>query len=902
MSRSVVGLALVLFGACTSAPVHSPQAPTAPAVVAAPPPVTPLAVVPAAPTPVGLQQVRVLEGITEYTLGNGMHVLLFPDDSKDTVTVNVTILVGSRHEGYGETGMAHLLEHMLFKGSKNVADLDAQLKKRGATYNASTWYDRTNYFETMPADPDNVAWALRMEADRMMNALIRPADLASEFSVVRNEMESTENDPAAILEERLLSTAYLWHNYGKSTIGARSDVEGVQAHTLRRFYEKYYQPDNAVLVVAGKFDQARTLVEIGTTFGAIPAPTRKLEATYTVEPVQDGERTVILRRVGDVGVVGVAYHAVASSDPESGAAAAIDDILTSEPSGRLYQALVKTGLAARVYTSGFPAHDPGVVLVFATVAAGKPLEPVRAKLIEVVEGLATSKITEAEVARFRAKQKKQAKQLFANTQALANQISEYAAMGDWRLLFLSRDRATTVTRDQVERFAATYLKPSNRTLGMFVPEKAPDRAPLTTAPDVATALEGYQGAPPIAEGEAFVYTVDNIEQRTTRGKLASGLAWAMLPKETRADAVRARLTLRFGTAKDFAGQVAAAETLGAMLRRGTKQHTFQELNDQLDLLEASVGIGSAPGELSVNVTTTRDNLAPTLALVDEMLRQPAFPAAELEILRKEALADIEESRSQPQALAFNTLQRKLQPKPKTAVDYVPTFDEQVTRTKAVKVGDLKRLHGMLGASHAQLTVLGDFDAKAVEAQVAGLWGAWKSPRPFQRIEDRYVETPGSVDLIDTPDKENALIAAGFAFAMRDDDPAFPALQVANYVLGGSGFGSRLMERLRERDGLSYGAGSFVQVDPFDKIGVYTGYAILAPQNAAKGMAGMLEELERFAQDGVTAEELEARAPATSRPSSATCPTMASCSASSTRAWTSAARWPGARRSTPASPR
>ncbi len=800
--------------------------------------------------------VRTLEGITEYVLDNGMQVLLFPDNSKDTVTVNVTYLVGSRHEGYGETGMAHLLEHMLFKGSKNVMDLDEQLEKRGATYNASTWYDRTNYFETLPAKEDNLEWSLRMEADRMLHALIKQEDLSSEFSVVRNEMESGENNPAAILEERVLSTSYLWHNYGKSTIGARSDVEGVRAPTLRRFYEKYYQPDNAVLVVAGKFDAAKALTLVNQTFGAIPRPARQLDATYTVEPVQDGERIVTLRRVGDVGVVGLAYHTVASSDPDASAVDALGDLLVAEPSGRLYKALVQSGLATSVYVSGFPAHDPGVLLVFATVSGNKPLEPVKNKMIEVVEGLSKTKITEEEIARFRAKEKKNAKLLFSNSERLATLLSEFAAMGDWRLLFLSRDRSLGVTVEQAQRVAATYLKPSNRTLGMFVPEKQSDRAPLTQRPDVAAAVKDYKGQPPIAEGEAFVYTLENIEKRTTRGKLKNGLAWAMLPKETRGDAVRAKLTLRFGTEKDFKGKVEATEFLGDMLRRGSKKHTFQQLSDELDLLEADVSFSSAPGQVNIAITTTRENLPAVLTLVNEMLREPAFPADQLEVLRKETLTGLEEQRSQPDALAGNSFERRAQPKHKDDVRYAPTPDEKIARVKAVKLADIKSLHALLGGSHGQFTVVGDFDAKAIGDQAEALWGSWKSPRPFKRIEDTYAETPGSVELIDTPDKENAVIIAGYAIAMRDDDADYPAIRVLNYVLGGSGFTSRLMKRLREKDGLSYGAGSGFDAHPIDVLAVFSCGAILAPQNAAKGMAAMLEEIERFARDGLTAAELE----------------------------------------------
>jgi len=381
----------------------SPSGP-APAHPAAPPAAASTAQAPgsAGPPP---RQLTTVEGISEYVLGNGLHVLLFPDPSKDTFTVNVTYVVGSRMEGYGETGMAHLLEHMMFKGSPRHPKIWEELEKRGADNNASTWYDRTNYFETLPAKDDNLAWALEIEADRMLNASIAQADLDKEFSVVRNEFEIGENDPSEILSERMWSTAYLWHNYGKSTIGSRADIEKVPATSLKRFYKKYYRPDNAVLVVAGKFEPAAALGLVTAQFGPLTNPAARIEPTYTTEPVQDGERVVTLRRNGDVQVVGLLYHVSAASHADFGAVDAISQILTSEPSGRLYVALVKSGLATSVRTQLLPLHDPGVIELSATLPAGKSIDAVRDRMIAVVESFARSKITDEEIARFQARSK-----------------------------------------------------------------------------------------------------------------------------------------------------------------------------------------------------------------------------------------------------------------------------------------------------------------------------------------------------------------------------------------------------------------------------------------------------------------------------------------------------------------
>ncbi|HET7766457.1 MAG TPA: pitrilysin family protein, partial [Burkholderiales bacterium] len=244
--------------------------------------------------PPGVTRGASIEGVTEYRLANGLKVLLVPDRSIDTMTVNITYLVGSRQEGYGETGMAHLLEHLMFRGTKRIPNIKAAYQQHGVRYNGSTSFDRTNYFGTFPASGKTLAFVLDAEADRMVNAPIARKDLDAEMTVVRNEFESGENSPSNVLRERVAATAYLWHGYGRAIIGARSDIENVPIERLRAFYRYYYQPDNAVLLVSGKIDESAVLKLVQRSFGPIPKPSRKLIGTYTVEPTQDGERTVTL--------------------------------------------------------------------------------------------------------------------------------------------------------------------------------------------------------------------------------------------------------------------------------------------------------------------------------------------------------------------------------------------------------------------------------------------------------------------------------------------------------------------------------------------------------------------------------------------------------------------------------
>src|SRR5580704_11159102 len=249
--------------------------------------------------PPGVQKKASVGGITEYDYPNGLRVLLYPDPANPKVTVNMVYLVGSRHEGYGETGMAHLLEHMDFIETTNGRQIKNEIVARGASWNGTTSFDRTNYYETVPASDDNLKWALGLEADRMVKVKMAKELLDTEMTVVRNEFERGENNTRSVLEERVASTAYLWHNYGKSTIGSREDIERVPIVRLAAFYKKFYQPDNAVLVLSGRLDESKALATVADTLGKIPRPTRVLDQTYTVEPPQDGQRFVELRRVGE---------------------------------------------------------------------------------------------------------------------------------------------------------------------------------------------------------------------------------------------------------------------------------------------------------------------------------------------------------------------------------------------------------------------------------------------------------------------------------------------------------------------------------------------------------------------------------------------------------------------------
>jgi zinc protease len=818
------------------------------------------------------QKVASVEGITEYRLDNGLRVLLFPDPSRPKVTVNLTVFVGSRHEGYGETGMAHLLEHMVFKGTPTHPDIPGAMKERGAQFNGTTSYDRTNYFETLTASDDNLEFVIKLEADRMVNSPIKAEDLATEFSVVRNEFEMGENSPESVLSQRMAAVAFEWHNYGKSTIGNRTDIERVPVDNLRAFYKRFYQPDNAMLVVAGKFDEKKALEYISKYFGSLPRPDRKLPATYTEEPPQDGQRVVTLRRVGDVGLVGLLYHIPAGAHPEYPAVHVLASILESEPSGRLYKALVETKKAASVSAQPSALHDPGMLEIMADVNTKDltALEKVRDLMYSVIDEVTHSGVTQEEVDRARQKLLKDRELAAADPNRIGVMLSNWAAQGDWRLYFIDRDRLEKVTPAEVKEVAAKYLTSSNRTVGFFIPSAKPERTPVPPTPDIAKLVDGYKGRELQSTGESFDVSPPAIEARTAHPEPIEGVKLAFLRKKTRGDAVYLNVNLHYGTAESLKGTVEAANFLSGLMLRGTKSLTRQQIQDALDKNFARLGsgggmggrrglrMGSSVGTLSYTIQTKRANLPAVLEILRQILREPTLPASEFDVMKNETLAGLEQSKSDPMAQALNHLQRLLTHYPPNDVRYVPTTDEEIQRVKEVTVEKVRSLyHDYLGASHGELTVVGDFESSEVLSVLSRTLEGWKNAQPYARIERPYqVGLKPAKETIETPDKANACYFAAQRMPLKDSDPDYPALVAGNFILGGGSISSRIADRLRQKGGLSYTALSIFSASPLDPFANLIFLAIYNPSNVTKVVSGVEDELSKILKGGVTPAELD----------------------------------------------
>jgi len=805
--------------------------------------------------PAGVTKVTSVEGVDEYKLGNGLTVLLFPDASKPTTTVNVTYKVGSRQENYGETGMAHLLEHMLFKGTPSIPSVFSELGKRGMEFNGNTSYDRTTYFETFTASPPALDWVLKMEAERMTRSTFSKSELDSEMTVVRNEYESGENRPQSVLWKRMAAVAFDWHNYGKPTIGARSDIENVPFEKLRAYYRMYYQPDNAVVTIGGKFDADRALATIAKTFGAIPRPTRMLPKLYTVEPVQDGERSVTVRRVASAQWLGALYHLPQGANADATAFEALAEIMTVQPAGRMYKALVEGKKASSVENWFFPQHDAGFVIFWAQVPNDESIDAARDAMFATLYDVAAHPITDAELDRVRKKAQKDFDDTINDPEKMAVALADAIAEGDWRLFFIRRDRWRTITAADVTRVATQWLKPSNLTIGMFLPEAKPDRAPTVAAVDVPALVNNYKGDPAVVAGESFDPSTSNLESRTERFQLSNGMKVALLSKKTRGETAQIELRLDIGDTESLRNSSPVSSFTASMLDRGTTKTDRQAFADALDKLRTKLDIGGGGATVVVNATTVRASVPDVLRLAAEALREPAFMPAEFEQMKRERLTALEQSRSDPTAIARRAVARAGNPYPPDDVRYTPTIDEEIERVRAVDLAAVKAFHAKFyGASHAELAIVGDFDAATVKPLIRELFGNYASTTPYARVPQPLYATKSAPQTFETPDKANATMFGRLSMPVNDEASDYAALVVANRILGGD-TDSRIFKRIRVKDGLSYSVGSAVQPASIDLNSTFVLFAIFAPQNLPKVQAATADELTHARDGGFTEQEV-----------------------------------------------
>lgn len=790
--------------------------------------------------------VRAHQGIQEYTLENGLKILLVENHAAPVVSTLIVYRVGSRNEAVGYTGSTHFLEHMLFKGTPTFnkakgTQIAQVLQAQGARFNATTWLDRTNYFETLPAD--QLELALQIEADRMRNALIADADRQAEMTVVRNELERGENNPDRVMWQQLFSHAFQAHPYHHPTIGWRSDVEGVPTARLKKFYEDFYYPNNATLIVVGDFKTSQALELIHRYFGPIAPSPEPIPEVYTVEPPQQGERRFTIQRPGALGIVNMGFRVPPLAHRDSYALDVLNALLSKGVTSRLYQGLVEKQLAVSVHSSNVQLRDPGLFVLSAKLASGVSHQSVEQALWQVIQTLQKQPPSQAELNKVKAQIRAESIFNRHGTLELASELGEYEAMADWRYLITYLDHIAQVTPADIQRVAKTYFQPHNRTVGWFIPQNIA-AVDVNQRDVVYQSLSADEKKPQrsAAQGDASV-------QRFSLG------AGQLIIQENPLDqTVAIHGAILAGSVNDPPGKHGLASLTADMLDQGTRQRDKLTLARQLEAMGSQLRFSADLERVHIQGRCLAEHLPATLELLFEMLKQPAFPAEELAKLKKQTMDRLRQQLDNTDALARDLLYAALYP---PGHPHAVTLAQQLAEIEKITPADVQAFYRKhYGSQQMVLTLVGDLNTAQVVQQAQAAIKGWKSDNPAQvSAPEVPMQSQGRRVVKTLKDKANVSIALGVQTDLRLGTPDYFPAMLANHALGQSSLSSRLGLRVRDELGLTYGIFSYFP-DPGRTAGPWLVGVTSHPQNVDKTIQATKEVIAQYYQEGISPRELE----------------------------------------------
>ena len=818
----------------------------------------------------GFTYVKTVGSIDEYTLdSNGLQVLLLPDHSSPTLTYMVTYRVGSKNEVTGTTGATHLLEHLMFKGSDAFNDRKGNsvkqfLERIGGNYNATTWLDRTNYYANIGSE--HLDGYMAIESDRMRNLWLHDSDRSLEMTVVRNEFERGENSPFQSLIKEIFHSAYVAHPYHHSTIGWRSDIEKVSIEKLREFYDTFYWPDNATATIIGDFDPATALAFVQKYYGGYPKAPHPIPQLYTEEPEQTGPRRVTVKRAGQLGVVAIAHKIPAVTHADFAPVSVLSAILADGKNSRLYKALTDKNLTTGVQNAPFANHDPSLHFLFIPLAPGATHDEVEKITIEEIERLKKDGVTEAEVQAAVAKSLADAAFQRDGSFAIAGNLNEFIAGGDWTLFYTLEEATRKVTAADVLRVANKYFNVDQSTTGWFIPTQtgaAPTMKP-GAKPGLSDGPYFYRtpgeeetfGASPAAEsagGSTPAATGAQIAAHAVRSKIA-GLDVIAYPTGVK-DVVTIRASLPAGDAFAGDGNPAVPTLTGMLLDEGTTKQDKYAIAQKLESVGATINFSVDTNVAEISAKCLKKDAPLVIALIAEQLRTPALTAEEFAKAQKQFAGGLKRQLEDTNFRAADAFTRAVYPLGHP--NRTPPAEEMLAAIDSAKLEDVVAFHKKYyGPDHLTLVVVGDLDIPQLQAEVGKAFAGWAGGAALLR--------PAKATMTDAPKEQNVFMAdktsvsvvMGQASGLRYSDPDYQALRVGTAILG-SGFTGRLMANVRDKEGLTYGIGSNLSNDMFTD-GDWRISATFAPALLEKGIASARRQFSLWYDAGATDDEVARR--------------------------------------------
>lgn len=822
----------------------------------------------------GYSHVRTVGDIDEYKLeSNGLQVLLLPEHSSPTLTFMVTYRVGSRNEVTGTTGATHLLEHLMFKGTnqrdrRKGNNVDQILEQVGARYNATTWLDRTNYYENLGSQ--HLATAIDIEADRMRHLLLRESDRKPEMTVVRNEFERGENSPVRALYKEIYQTAFVAHPYHHSTIGHRSDIEQVPIGKLREFYDTFYWPNNATVTIIGDFEPDRALALVKKSFGKYPRSPKPIPVLYTQEPEQNGPRRVTVKRAGQLGMVALAHKIPAATHADYAALGLLSAILTDGKNSRLYKALTDKNLSTGVSGDlGYNA-DPSLHILFLPLAPGASHEQVEQIALHEIERLKQDGVSQTELDAAVGKALAESAYDRDGSFAVAGKLNESIAAGDWTLYYHLDEALGKVTVADIQRVANRYLKEDQSTTGWFIPVDASKSAVDNGVKAVGESARGmqYYRDPSTTEHALATSPMSAAASKSDASSLAVG-ATKIAPHIVRSkvadidlmvyptgvkDVVTLRAALAAGRAQS--GSKPAIATLTAMLlEQGTTKQDKFAIAEQLEAVGATLDFHADADTLDISARFLKKDTALVIGLLAQQLREPALSAVEFAKAQKQYIGKVKRQLESTDFRADDAFSRAVYPQGHPNRN--PEPQALIAEIESTKLDDIKAFHSAhYGPAHMTMVVTGDVPVKLLQEQLDHAFAGWTHGSAAVRALKAIDIASATETTIDMPGKTSVSIVLGQPSGLTYSHPEYLALRVGSAILG-SGFTGRLMANVRDKEGLTYGIGAGLQNDSFNE-GEWNIYATFAPSLLARGIASTRNQLDQWYRHGVTETEVQSR--------------------------------------------
>ena len=800
------------------------------------------------------------ENVRKTVLENGLTILTKEVHTAPVVTVQAWYKVGSRNEEPGVNGIAHQLEHMMFKGTKNRPIQFGRLfSALGSDSNAFTSYDQTAYYGTV--ERNKLKALLVLEADRMQNSQIEPEQLASEKRVVISELQGYENSPEYRLNRAVMQAVFPNHAYGLPVGGTKADVEKFEVEQVQKYYRNFYSPDNAVLVIVGDFQTANTLETIKEVFGKLPKKVRseklavRSKNTFTSSPSLS--TPIVLREPGVGRLLQVVYPLPDANQPDVPALDVMDYILTEGRNSRLYQVLVESGLASEVTASVTSLRESGWYEVLVTAGSKQDLKKIDSVLSSAIANVAEKGVTSEEVER--AKTQLTADVILSNRDITSQAMrlgNDETTAGDYRYTDRYLAAVRLVKPTDVVAVINKYLTKEARIAGFFEPTQKRITG-VGDKPDSAQTTENFSPGVPVIPSEVAKYLppVDLARDAIARVlpqefKFSNGLRILLLPDNS-TPTVTLSGHIQAGTEFDPDDQAGLAAFVADNLLNGTKSKNVLTIAKVLAERGVSLNFQTYREGVHIEGDSLAEDLPIILEILADVVKNSTFPVKELELHRQQTLTDLQLELDEPSEVARRIFVQSIYPK-KHPLHTFPT-EESLQQIQRRDVIDFKAKH--YRPDTTVLALVGDFDLDIVRSLIKNEFGDWEVRGQAPRLKYPAVSIPEKIVSVNPvlPGKTQAVTYMGYTGINRYD-PRFHAALVLNQILGGDTLSSRLGAEVRDRQGLSYGIYSSFQAGK--NAGTFVIEMQTSPEDSTKAIASSRQILQQIHQQGVTPLEVE----------------------------------------------